>query len=38
MPKEGLPPMPKGVAYLPKPVNVPMILQAFDRSAKAPRS
>lgn len=38
MPKEGLPPLPKGVAYLPKPVNVPMVLQAFDRAAKAPRS
>ncbi|HEU4394280.1 MAG TPA: response regulator, partial [Planctomycetota bacterium] len=38
MPKEGLPPLPKGVAYLAKPVNVPMVLQAFDRAAKAPRS
>jgi two-component system, cell cycle response regulator CpdR len=34
MPREGLPPMPKGVAYIPKPVNVPMVLQAFDRIAK----
>ena len=38
MPKEGLPPLPKGVAYLPKPVNVPMVLLAFDRAAKAPRA
>jgi len=34
MPREGLPPMPKGVAYLPKPVNVPMVLQAFDKAAR----
>ena len=38
MPKEGLPPMPKGAVYLPKPVNVPMVLQAFERSSKAPRA
>ena len=31
MPREGLPPIPKGVAFLPKPVNVPMVLQAFDK-------
>ena len=36
MPREGLPPMPKGVAYIPKPVNVPMVLQAFEKFSKAP--
>ncbi len=33
MPKERVPPLPKGVAFLPKPVNVQNILAAFDRSA-----
>jgi two-component system nitrogen regulation response regulator GlnG len=36
MPKENLPPLPKGVAFIPKPVNVPMVLAAFDRVNKAP--
>jgi CheY-like chemotaxis protein len=31
MPREGLPPLPKKVAFLPKPVNVPMVLSAFER-------
>ncbi len=31
MPREGLPPFPKKVAFLPKPVNVAMVLSAFDR-------
>ena len=35
MPREGLPPMPKGVAYIPKPVNVAMVLQAFEKIAKS---
>jgi CheY-like chemotaxis protein len=34
MPKENLPPLPKGVVYLPKPINVPVVLQAFDRASK----
>lgn len=33
MPKERVPPLPKGVAFLAKPVNVQQILAAFDRSA-----
>lgn len=35
MPRDGLPPMPKGVAYLPKPVDVPMVLQAFERFSRS---
>jgi hypothetical protein len=34
MPKDNLPALPKGVAFLPKPVNVPMVLAAFDRASK----
>jgi CheY-like chemotaxis protein len=34
MPRENLPALPKGVAFIPKPVNVPMVLAAFDRAAK----
>jgi CheY-like chemotaxis protein len=36
MPRDGLPPIPKGVAFIPKPVNVAMVLQAFDRIGRAP--
>lgn len=35
MPREGLPPLPKGVAFIPKPVNVSMVLSAFERSSKS---
>jgi CheY-like chemotaxis protein len=35
VPRDGLPPLPKGVAYLPKPVNVSMVLQAFEKSTRA---
>jgi CheY-like chemotaxis protein len=34
--REKLPPLPKGVAYVPKPVNVAMVLSAFERSSRAP--
>jgi CheY-like chemotaxis protein len=30
MPRERLPALPKGVAFLPKPVNVSLIVQAFE--------
>jgi CheY-like chemotaxis protein len=36
MPREGLPPLPKKVAFLPKPVNVAMVLSAFERASKSP--
>lgn len=36
MPREGLPPLPKKVAFLPKPVNVAMVLSAFERVNKNP--
>ena len=36
MPREGLPPLPRGVAFLAKPVNVPMVLSAFDRASRNP--
>jgi CheY-like chemotaxis protein len=36
MPRENMPPLPKGVAYLAKPVNVPMVLAAFERFTKPP--
>ena len=35
MPREGLPPLPKKVAFLPKPVNVAMVLSAFERVKKS---
>lgn len=34
MPRERLPPLPKGVAFLPKPVSVPSIIEAFDRTLR----
>jgi len=34
MPKERLPALPRGVAFLPKPVSVPMILKAFEKSTR----
>ncbi len=33
-PRESLPPLPKGVAFLAKPINVAMILSAFERTHK----
>ena len=35
MPRDALPPLPKGVVFLPKPLNVRMIIDAFDRSQRA---
>ena len=35
-PKESIPPLPKGVVFLPKPVNVGKILEAFEKSHRAP--
>jgi CheY-like chemotaxis protein len=34
MPRERLPALPKGVAFLPKPVNVTLIVQAFEAPAR----
>ena len=34
-PRENLPPLPKKVAFLPKPVDVAMVLSAFERVNKA---
>jgi len=31
MPRENLPPLPRKVAFIPKPVDVAMVLNAFDR-------
>ena len=33
-PRESIPALPKGVAFLPKPINVAMILSAFERTQK----
>ncbi len=35
MPRENLPPLPKKVAFLPKPVDVAMVLSAFERVARS---
>jgi two-component system cell cycle response regulator CpdR len=35
MPRENLPPLPRKVAFIPKPVDVAMVLSAFDRVNRA---
>jgi CheY-like chemotaxis protein len=35
MPRENLPPLPKKVAFIPKPVDVAMVLSAFERVNKS---
>ena len=35
-PKESVPPLPRGVPFLTKPVNVAKILEAFDRNSGKP--
>ena len=34
-PRESLPPLPKKVAFIPKPVDVAMVLNAFERASRA---